>query len=81
MSAAASIADIITEGGKGVGKSSHMPAFGRKLTGDQIQSLISGSPRKATISTTLICDFSRATSAASSVAISIGVGGVKFWPA
>jgi mono/diheme cytochrome c family protein len=35
-----SLTEIITKGGKGVGKSSHMPAFAKKLTPDQIKSTV-----------------------------------------
>jgi mono/diheme cytochrome c family protein len=34
------LTEIITKGGKAVGKSNHMPAFGSKLSGDQIQSMV-----------------------------------------
>ena len=36
----ADIVKVIKEGGKAVGKSSLMPAFGSKLTDDQIQALV-----------------------------------------
>ncbi len=36
----ADIAKVIKEGGKAVGKSAMMPAFGTKLTDDQIKSII-----------------------------------------